>query len=1365
MEIDGDTLRLVLPSRDAGTPKPSVDRLFHSLAVEKGERAIGIIFSGTGSDGARGMRDIRAAGGITIAQDELSAKYTGMPVSAIESGCVDLVMSPEKIAVQFATILDGRTDLESLKASPVHLDGISELIHLVHNQRRVNFRHYKPATLQRRIERRMAALGVKEIDDYVAIARSSTKEIDALFKDFLISVTAFFRDPSEFEALRSVVGKIIEGKSPDGTVRIWVPGAATGEEVYSIAMVFANHLGGVEAFSNHKVQIFASDIDNEAIEIGRRGFYAETALDEVPRDFIQEYFDKVPTGYIVKKALRERVVFSTHNIIQDPPFLNIDLISCRNLLIYFQSSLQAQVLSRFHYALVPHGVLFLGKSETVAANESLFRPAEHERHIFFQRPGKNKSLFNEFGSQPAYYPRPREAKRDTVDARDLAASDARFDSLVKALGPDGFLIGPDMQLRKAYGNVNPYINVQSGSLSLGVTSLIKEPFGQDVRTAVPVVLRTRETRSGIAHIDETNPNVRVRVIVHPVESGPDDEVLALAVINKWEEKGLQIDGGAPDDTVDLQQQNDELRRELAIAQTNLQQTAEELETSNEELQALNEELQSSNEELQSTNEELETSNEELQSTNEELSTVNEELQVSANELRLLNQSLNAILLNIGSPLIVVDRGLNIVHVSNASEALFQINAEEQLPHLSLLKRQKGFPDIVDLANQAMTERRRIETEIRGDDINAIISIVPNTLEGGQVNGAIILIADNTKELRRTRDELQLIFDNFPQAIFVRDRDGKILKSNPAARAMVGAADRDIDGEFYYGFLAEADARAVAETDRRFLESGLYLEENIGQLTFADGKTRWIRVTHVRSRNPETGEPVIYGLKEDVTSEQDALKAVQTSEERLALATDASGIGLWDYNLETGAVWWSDRLKEILGINDEDFTGDLDALTTRLHPEDAERVMEATREHLKSGVPYGHAYRLRRSDGVYIWVESRGEASRDADGRAVRMTGTIDDITERNRTLLELRERNGLLQQAAHMSGLGFWRIDLVDDSLFWSEQIYAVHDVTPETFSPTLETAMAFYHPDDADRVRGLVDKALNDNQSFEYEARIVRPSGEIRLVKSVGEVDVDPNRNTTSVFGIFLDVTDAREREADLRAALAALSESNEELNRFSYVCSHDMKEPVRLIAAMCDLLQEPEVQGSPDECKELIVRIGSNTRRLSDIISSLLAYSRIDQKVEHTDVDLNQVVADIQESLELGISESGAGIVAGKLPVMHGARVHFTQLFQNLIANAIKFNDKPAPEIRISAEADASAVTVRVEDNGPGIPEDAREEVFVVFRRLQRREEVEGTGLGLSICQRIVHQYGGTIVVEDSAALGGACFVISFPNADPNS
>lgn len=728
IEIVGDRLHLIVPSRDAGTPKPSVDRLFHTLAVQKGPHAIGIIFSGTGSDGARGVRDVRAAGGITIAQDELSAKYTGMPVAAVESGCIDLVMSPEKIGAQFATILDSRTDLNTLKAPPVHLDQVSELIHLVHDQRRVNFRHYKPATLQRRIERRMAALGVNEIDDYVAIARSSTKEIDALFKDFLISVTAFFRDPSEFDALRSVVGQIIAKKEKKDPIRIWVPGAATGEEVYSIAMIFADLLGGAEAFSSRKVQIFASDIDNDAIEIGRRGFYAETALDEVPRDFVREYFEKVPTGYIVKKTIRERIVFSTHNLIQDPPFLNIDLISCRNLLIYFQASLQAQVLSRFHYALVPNGVLFLGRSETVTANETLFRPAENERHIYFQRPDKNKTAFNEIAGHSTYFMRPSGTKHETVDIRDLTAATTRFDSLVKAIGPDGFLISSDMQLRKAYGDVNPYVDISSGSLSLGISALVREPFGQDIRTTVPIVLRKKEPRNGVAHVDPNDPNRRVRVSVYPVESGPDEEMLALALIHSWVERNANTANSATEDDSELRRQNDELRRELAIAQSNLQQTAEELETSNEELQALNEELQSSNEELQSTNEELETSNEELQSTNEELSTVNEELQVSSNELRLLNQSLSSILLNIGSPLIVVDRGLNIIHVSNASEELFQINTDSELPHLSLLKRQNGFPDIVELTREAMVAKRKIDTEVRSDEMNAVISIVPNILE-------------------------------------------------------------------------------------------------------------------------------------------------------------------------------------------------------------------------------------------------------------------------------------------------------------------------------------------------------------------------------------------------------------------------------------------------------------------------------------------------------------------------------------------------------------------------------------------------------------------------------------------------------------
>lgn len=1109
IQIDGQKLRLVSPGQDAGAPKPSVDRFFYSLATQKGDKAVGIILSGTGSDGARGVRDVRAAGGVTIAQDEMSAKYTGMPVAAVESGCIDLVMSPEEIGAQFATILDNRADLESLKSSPVHLDGVSELIHLVNNQTRVNFQHYKPATLQRRIERRMAAVGVTSIDDYVSIARTTPSEVDALFRDFLISVTSFFRDPGEFESLRRYIGQVVANKPKNEAIRVWVPAAATGEEVYTLAMMMADALGGTSALSERRIQFFATDIDTPAIDLARKGFYPDSALHEVPRHYIDAYMDKLPTGYVVKKALRERIVFSVHNVVQDPPFLNIDIVSCRNLLIYFQASLQSQAFARFHYALVPHGLLFLGKSETTAANETLFRPADNHRHIYFQRPGIPKSAIADLGGAP-YSGRRGVKKQEMVDARDATTAAARFDSLVAAFGPDAMLVDEDLHILKIYGNVNPYIELASGEVSLRAGSLLKEPFGQDIRTSVPIVLRKGEARKSVAHEDPTNPENKVRISVYPLDSGPNERPLALALFNSWKEETLSIPAvEASGDIADLHKQNDDLRRELAIAQNNLQQTSEELETSNEELQALNEELQSSNEELQSTNEELETSNEELQSTNEELSTVNEELQVSGQELGMANQNISAILLNIGSPLIVVDMRLNIIHVSNATEELFNINANLALPHLSLLKKLPGFPDIIDLATKAIQSKRRSDTQVDADGVNAIVSIVPNMLETGDVDGAIILIHDNSSELRL---------------------------------------------------------------------------------------------------------------------------------------------------------------------------------------------------------------------------------------------------------------RNSQMVLAGALSGVGYWNIDLVENTLFWSDQIYGIHGVTPDTYTPELSTAIAFYHPDDLPTVQEHVTKTIDTGAPFEFEARLVQRTGVERVVRSIGQATLGPSGQTVSIFGVFVDITEEKHRADKLEALLADLSKSNQELNRFSYVCSHDMKEPVRLIGAMCELILDKEIGLEGDERDDIIARIGTNASRLSDIIDSLLAYSRIDEKIDEHEVDLAATVEQIQESLALKIDETGAEITVGKMPIIWGAPVHFVQLLQNLIANAIKFSDADPIRVHVSSRDQAESIKLYVEDNGPGIPDDAREEVFTVFKRLKRRDEVEGTGLGLSICQRIVAQYGGSILVEKSSKLGGARFAITLPKQSRN-
>ncbi|MFK7793550.1 MAG: chemotaxis protein CheB [Devosiaceae bacterium] len=1106
IQIDGDQLRLVSPGQDAGAPKPSVDRFFHSLANEKGERAIGIILSGTGSDGARGVRDVRAAGGVTIAQDEMSAKYTGMPVAAVESGCVDLVMSPEEIGAQFATILEHRADLESLKASPVHLDGVSELIHLVNNQTRVNFHHYKSATLQRRIERRMAAVGVTNIDDYVAIARTTPNEVDALFRDFLISVTSFFRDPGEFEALRRYVDQVVNNKPKNETIRVWVPAVATGEEVYSIAMMITDALGGTSALSERRIQIFATDIDTPAIELARRGFYPDSALQEVPRHYIDAYMDRLPTGYMVKKAIRERVVFSVHNVVQDPPFLNIDILSCRNLLIYFQTSLQAQAFSRFHYALVPHGLLFLGKSETTAANGALFKQADDHRHIYFQQPGAERASVAGLHA-PQYQVKRGADKREMVDVRDVTTMTTRFDSLVRAFGPDGLLIDEDLQIMKAYGNVNPYIEMSSGAVSLRAGSLLKEPFGQDIRTAIPIVMRKGEPRKCMAHPHPADPKLLARLSVYPVESGPNERPLAIALFSTWEEKlpTFPIED-ASHDLSELYRQNEELRQELSIAQNNLQQTSEELETSNEELQALNEELQSSNEELQSTNEELETSNEELQSTNEELSTVNEELQVTSQEVTVANQSIHSILLNIGSPLIAVDTRLDILHISNATEKLFNLTPGHEISHLSLLARPDGFPDIIELANSAMSSSKRIDMQIESNGLHAIVSVVPNIDDTGNVEGAIILIHDNSAELRL---------------------------------------------------------------------------------------------------------------------------------------------------------------------------------------------------------------------------------------------------------------RNNQMLLAEELSGVGYWNMDLIESTVFWSEQIYAIHGVEPHSYQPNFETAIAFYHPDDLVAVQQDVERAVEEGSGFEFEARIIQPGGQLRNIRSIGSATVNDEGKTTSVFGVFVDITEEKARADKLEALLADLYKSNQELNRFSYVCSHDMKEPVRMIEAMCDLILDKDAGIDQTEREEIICRIGTNASRLREIITSLLAYSRIDEKIDESDVDLNATVAQIKDSLALTIEETGTQLTVAKLPTVHAAPVHFVQLLQNLIANAIKFCESAPITIHVSSKTLKDEVKIFVEDNGPGIPLESRDDIFTVFKRLKRSNEVDGSGLGLSICQRIVSQYGGSIGVDTSSKLGGARFIITLPRA----
>ena len=1359
-------VRLEPPSERPGAPKPSVNALFESLAAELGPHAIGIVLSGTGSDGAKGVRAIRARGGITVAQDEHTAKYTGMPTAAQESGAVDLVLSPEELGTQFHLLLGSPRNLAALRREPLTGRAMERLNELLLLQTKVDFRHYKSATVQRRVERRMVATGADDIEEYVAIASDSSAEVDELFKDLLITVTSFFRDPEEFEALARHVERIVRVRA-EAPLRVWVAGVATGEEAYTLAILFAEALGGPKAFADADLQIFATDIDAEAIAVARRGVYPETALAAMSEERAGTWFDPHGGGFAVRKPLREKVVFSVHDVARDPPFLKLDLVSCRNLLIYFRTELQAHVFDRFHYALKDEAVLFLGKSEAVSASLALFRPAAPDKHIFFQKSSHRRKLVEQaFPDRLGRIPRAERAPAPRP-APDGAAS--RLDSLLGALGPDSLLVGADSRILRVRGDLDGFVGLSAKTgVDTTAMSLLREPWSQDVRIGASVALRNMSVHEGVARPTPHRPGHLSRVTAYPMHDAIKDEKTALVVFRTWHDArdAEDADGGDGDGASNDAGALGALARELELARANLQITSEQLETSNEELQSINEEmqstneeLQSTNEELQSTNEELETSSEELQSTNEELSTVNDELQVSSQLLAATVQRQRSILDNVVTPMIVVDTRLAVVDASLSSAATFGVPDDVAEPPLSRCRPAPGLPPLERLVGDALESRSRRTAQVEADGVSATLSVAPYHGPDGELQGAIVQLQDSTEALRRAVAELGLIFAHVPVSLALCDARGEVVAANANAHRWLGLEEPALVGRDAHAHLPAAIAERLRGLDRGALASGDTASGDVYTLEIDGLEPKWVRTTHVPFAHGDPGESMLLLMSEDLTRQHEEERRTEYYRTRMELALEASDIGLWDHRIERDESFWSARFRSILGLADDVPPGTA-GFMRRVHPDDRERAEATVATAVRSGEPYSVRLRIVPDGGDTRWVTIRGRRIEDEEeGR--KLVGTLIDETELVAQLERLGAQNNHLQLAERLSETGYWQLDLDGDrTLMWSDQVYAIHGLDPAAYVPTVEDALDFYHPEDHARVSALVADAIANTTGFEFTARVRHADGEYRRVKALGVAQRDDTTGTARLFGVFMDVTELTARERSLSEARDELARSNAELSRFSYVCSHDMKEPVRLIEMMATLLLDENSSSQSEQTRELLTRVKTNTGRLRAIIDGLLAYSRVEARVETGPVDLARVAHEIREAFALRIAERNAELVIGELPSVHGARVHFVQLIQNLVGNALAYTDVERPVVRVGARRGEDGVELVVEDNGPGIPETDRARIFDVFSRLELDSSVEGTGLGLSICQRIVHQYGGTIACTESA-LGGAAFVIRLPQA----
>ncbi len=733
------------PRPPRSVPHMPIDHLFRSLAsIQKG-RCAGVVLSGNGSDGVIALQTIKAVGGVTFAQDERSARHPSMPRAATLDGNVDHVLRPREIARELERIAKHpyaqHDDAPAPSAEPTD-DPILEIINLLRNRTGVDFSHYKQTTIRRRILRRMALRNLQTPAEYIAALRGDAAEIQNLYQDFLIRVTQFFRDPEAFEVLKEkVFPNLLKNRSAELPIRVWVAGCATGEEAYSLAICLLEFLdAGTESVG---VKILATDLNESALEKARAGVYLDNIEIDVSPERLRRFFVHTEGHYQISKAVRELCVFSRHNMATDPPFSRIDLVSCRNVLIYMDPGLQKRVMPLLHYALNPHGVLFLGSSENVGGSADLFDVVDAKYRIFIRNTAVsapldfNASVLNEGRLHPVG----RDEGAPLWTALDVQKEADR--TLLARYAPVGVVVDETMTVLQFRGRTAPYLEPPLGMATLDLFRMLREGLLAEVRSATSQAKSENvvATRDGV-QLTEGTATRTIRVEVIPLKVPPSGVRFFLVLFQDTSrpDRSPAPVPEAPSAQNDLKVS--QLQQEIGALREYLQSVIEEQESTNEELKSANEEILSANEELQSTNEELQTAKEEAQSANEELSTVNEELRHRNVELARVNNDLVNLLSGVGLPIVMVGRDLRIRRFTPPAEQAFnliQTDVGRPIGHIKPNLRLDDFPGLIARVIDSLTAFEGEVQDVAGRWYS--LHVRPYVTTDSKIDGASIVLVD------------------------------------------------------------------------------------------------------------------------------------------------------------------------------------------------------------------------------------------------------------------------------------------------------------------------------------------------------------------------------------------------------------------------------------------------------------------------------------------------------------------------------------------------------------------------------------------------------------------------------------------------
>lgn len=1378
--------RLSAPSLQRGVRLP-VDHLFRSLAKECGPRAVGIVLSGAGSDGSAGLREIKAAGGLTVAQTPESSGQPGMPQSAIDTGIVDATLKIQDIPAVLARFANipprARFEPEGELGTdpPEQLMSLTE-DHLAHLaallEEAVGFdvRAYKAATLERRVLRRAALSGFREVAAYFQYLRSTPTEQQMLVSDLLISVTDFFRDPEAFRGLRELVIEPLVVKAASGAaLRVWVPGCATGEEAYSLGMEF---LDAIDAQKKPvKLQIFATDADADALAFARAAVYSPSVVQRVSAQHLEKYFGPLDgKGYRVLPRLRDRVSFAVHDLTKHPAFPRMNLVSCRNVLIYLTAEAQARVLKLFHLALEPGGHLFLSTSESTGAVRELFAPLS-KAHRIYSRTGSSPTVsgLTSSSARPPAMPRnanfPRPAS-SSLRHRQPPATDALRQAVLDAWAPPKLIVSGEGSVLFMHGELGPYLRFPQGeNPRLELAALLRPEIATRARRAL---YECRKREEAVCAFASPDPSSLMRV---RISAKPAPEVGGEAVILSFEGIGAveQTQTEQPESST-REAALDALERELFATREDLHAAVDELESANEQLRTSNQQSMNMNEELQSANEELEATTEELRSLNEELSAVNAQLREKVDQLEKANDDLNNFLSSTKVATVFLDERLSIKRFTPAARDLLGIDnqdtgrpvtciARDLLQH-DLEAEAKGVLDDFVVRSRDVPSRGRIITR----------HVLPYRTESRRVEGVVVTFTDITElrtanlDLAAQTRRLELAWEAARGGIYEHrvPPDASTYCSEQWAQ-MLGYRRDELPGHedlltWLHEQIHPEDRDLVANTYAGFVSGRSERYQVEARLRNRSGRWSWVRaISKVLEKDSDGRVLRVLGMMIDITDLKRAEQALRESEGRFREMADGLPQIVWVHTASGQQELVNETFCKFYGVHREEVTGD--QWKRLLHPDDAEAYGQELLQCIQERRPFHGEARARRADGAWRWIESWGQPRQGPDGELRGFVGTSTDVTERRQMEAAIRDSEERFRTLADNIAQLAWMAH-GDGWIFWYNKRW--HDFTGTTFEQMQGAGWErVLHPDHAERVTTKVRACFATGEIWEDTFPLRGADGSYRWYLSRALPIRDESGKVIRWFGTNTDVTEERNIEQ-------RLLEADRQKDEFLAMLGHELRNPLAAIRSASELIKLSASES--DRIARSSAVLDRQTAHMSKLIDGLLDVSRIIRgKIELEPVVLDlcsvcrETIADIFERQPSPNLTVQAALPKGPIWV-RADPVRMTQIVDNLVSNAIKYTPGGGV-VTVSVHQEGELVTLEVQDTGVGIPPELLPHVFDVFQQSKQSlaRSKGGLGLGLALVRSLTELHGGHVEAKSPGEGGGATFLVRLPaveeTASPNS